>query len=143
MRLGMLLVLSATLFSCGQPQESIENSSLVSHNYEEIEGLAISWEGFFLVPEPHYFVYVYLPGCMHCESIKDIVITFALDPDNPPLCFIEAFPEIPRGTDASKTIGVSSFENVFVTGWPTLFTVSFGVIENHIAGAKMIRLALS
>mgnify|MGYP001167468732 CR=1 FL=1 len=132
-RIGMLC--ATLLFSCQGPESSVPS---MTYTYDEIETRIIPWENLFDVEESHYYTLVFSKSCQHCLAIEERVIRYALSDSQPPLFFIEATPDIPKGTSISATLGATSVEAVYVLGWPTLLEIEEATLVSHVAGEKAI-----
>ena len=74
---------------------------------------------------------------MHCLSIKDQIEEFA-DTSIIPFYFVQYTDEIPIGTNVEITIGVTSVEECFIKGTPTLILIENGAVSFNIAGTEII-----
>lgn len=99
--------------------------------------LSMTWIDLFAHTEELYLVYVYSDTCMHCLSIKDQIEEFA-DTSIIPFYFVQYTDEIPIGTNVEITIGVTSVEECFIKGTPTLILIENGAVSFNIAGTEII-----
>ena len=55
-----------------------------------------------------------------------------------PFYFVQYTDEIPIGTNVEITIGVTSVEECFIKGTPTLILIENGAVSFNIAGTEII-----
>ncbi len=132
-----LLVSMFSLISCSGEEVASESSQTSEHTYEEVSYLQIEWNDIFCVDEIYYLVYIYSEYCGHCNSMKNSIIDFALNPAKP-LYFLKFSSEIPVSTNVENTIGASDVSEVSILGTPTLLEIYDKKITSNIAGASEI-----
>lgn len=76
------LLLFFILTSCS----TASDSSIIKHDYSEIQDIQISYLDVFNQKEDEYYVYYYQTTCYYCHGIKSKIINYALN--NPPFYFI-------------------------------------------------------
>lgn len=102
-----------------------------------IEKSISSWNELFAHTDEAYLNYIYSDTCLHCLSIKDEMEEFANN-SVIPIYFILFNDEIPIGNDLEKTIGVTTIDQCFIKGTPTLILIENGAVSFNIAGATNI-----
>jgi len=142
MRIPMLFSVSFLLVSCDRSLSLPTTSELFPHDYKEVAAFSIAWEGLFFVAEPDYYVYVYSPGCSHCQAIKDEVIDYALHQPPIPLYFVLADASIPKGSSPEKNMGATTLEEVVIAGWPSLLEIKTAILIKYLLGTVAIRSEL-
>ncbi|MCX5775624.1 MAG: hypothetical protein NTV44_04610 [Firmicutes bacterium] len=142
MRHPSIFLLSFFLVSCFHGNEVSSTSAPPSHTYTEVAAFSIAWEGIFSLKETDYYIYVYFPGCSHCQSLKNDVIDYALSDPQIPLYFVLGSKDIPKGTNPDKTLGATSLDEVFIVGWPSLIEIKTKVLIKHLIGTAAIRSEL-
>lgn len=50
-----------------------------NYDYTDVENLHIGYDRLYSQINDHYYVYLYILGCLECNSLKDIVISCALN----------------------------------------------------------------
>jgi len=142
MRIPMLFSVSFLLLSCQGGLSLPSSSGLLSRDYEEVAVFSIAWEGIFFIAEPDYYVFVYSPGCSHCQALKDIVIDYALNRPRIPMYFVLANASIPKGSNPEQTLGATAIEEAFIVGWPSLIEIKTAVLIKYLLGTEAIRSEL-
>lgn len=134
-----LIVLPAlfALISCkGSNVDSINEQSLTSKDYNEIEAYKISWNDIFAIESNDYYVYFYSTTCSHCKSIKNQIIDYALKEGS--MYFIEFSDEVVISKDIKNTIGATSVSELSILGTPSLLEILDHRVSLNIAGSKAI-----
>ena len=127
------LLLSCLVLSGCSTSENVQKE----FDYSDFENLKISWNLTFFAAKSQYFLYIYSLECLHCNNIKNEVLSFAND-DVFPIYFCEWNSDIPAGDDAQKTIGSTSIDEVFILGVPTLLQIDNGVLTSNCAGTNSV-----
>ncbi len=140
MKKRIVLLCAALLLSCQVPEISV---SSIDYTYDDIETRVIPWETLFDRSEHHYYALVFSRSCQHCLAIEEEVVRYALSDNIPPMLFIEATKDIPKGTPISSTLGATTVNAVFILGWPTLLEIEEGTLLSHVAGEKAITQKLA
>ena len=131
----LLLFLLITLTSC-QETSPLNFCDTKDHDYDEIAERIITWEAIFSIQKADYYCYIFSTRCSHCNNIKSLVISTALDNDN--FFFVLFISDIPISSDVSNTIGATSYIDVTVLGTPTLLRIENGMLTMNIAGENQI-----
>ena len=77
--LPLTFILLTLLSSC-----SIRNDSdLIYEDYNQLEEYQITWRDLFSQSNSEYFVYIYSLSCLHCQNIKEEVISFVISEKYP------------------------------------------------------------
>ncbi len=129
---------AATVFPSFAYDESSNGSSqnTSTHSYEEVSAFFIPYEEIFLIDKISYYVYFYASWCPVCNEIKDKVISSALLNQN--IYFLNEPREIKYAENISSTIGVSSLENLYIVGYPSLIKISNQAVEKNLGGDILI-----
>ena len=129
------LIFLPCLFAITSCKEEM-SSQLTSRTYEEVIDKEILWGNIFDIDLDDYIVYFYSPSCGHCRSIKDIIISYALETDN--FYLLRFNEEVVVSHDVSKTIGVKDIENLSILGTPALIEIEEHEVIKNIAGSQAI-----
>ena len=144
MKRALLLMVFTLLFGgCTKnikqtSQTSIEEMS--HYDYDVIKEKIINWNDLFSVEKDHYNAYIYSKTCVHCNEIKQDIISYGLNHDD--FYFIEYNKSIPVSESVDATIGKSNVEEISILGTPTLLTIENGILIKNIAGGKAILEAI-
>ncbi len=123
---AIFTLLSLTLLSINSCQISQNNDTYSTYDYDLVNDKHINYEDIFNINMNHYFVYIYSKTCFYCISIKDEIIHIGLNNDD--IFFIEYNESIPINEDIDSTIGVSSVDDLFIIGTPTLIEIVGGKV---------------
>lgn len=128
MRKLVCLILALFLGACAYPRYEF---SMTSHDftYEDVSHKKIEWEEILKQKDEIYCVYIYQIQCLHCQQIKNFVISFALL-NLIPIYFIHYDSSIPRCLDNSNIICVE--------GVPLLFKIVNGCVVNEVLGSEAV-----
>lgn len=131
--LSLTFILLTLLSSC-----SITNhSDLIYEDYNQLEEYQITWRDLFLQSNSEYFVYIYSLSCLHCQNIKEEVISFVIS-EKYPTYLIEYTKDIPISNNVEDCIGSSSYVEVTIKGTPSLLQIKNGYLILNVAGSKEI-----
>lgn len=131
--LSLTFILLTLLSSC-----SITNSSdLIYEDYNQLEEYQITWKDLFSLSNSEYFVYIYSLSCLHCQNIKEEVISFVIS-EKYPTYLIEYTKDIPISNNVEDCIGSSSYVDVTIKGTPSLLQIKNGYLILNVAGSKEI-----
>lgn len=144
MKKFLLIISILFLTSCVEQNSTISFSSIssiaisneIEHEYSEISYYRLNWNEIFNVEKDDYYVYLFSTTCSHCSSIKNKIIEFALNNRN--VYFIEDSAEIIFKNDVNYTIGLTSFENLAILGFPSLLKITNKILNKNIAGTEKI-----
>lgn len=144
MKKFLLIISILFLTSCVEQNSTISFSSIssvaisneIEHEYSEISYYRLNWNEIFNVEKDNYYVYLFSTTCSHCSSIKNKIIEFALNNRN--VYFIEDSAEIIFKNDVNYTIGLTSFENLAILGFPSLLKITNKILNKNIAGTEKI-----
>lgn len=144
MKKFLLIISILFLTSCVEQNSTISFSSIssiaisseIEHEYSEISYYRLNWNEIFNVEKDNYYVYLFSTTCSHCSSIKNKIIEFALNNRN--VYFIEDSAEITFKNDVNYTIGLTSFENLAILGFPSLLKITNKILNKNIAGTEKI-----
>lgn len=131
--LSLTFILLTLLSSC-----SITNhSDLIYEDYNQLEKYQITWKDLFSQSNSEYFVYIYSLTCLHCQNIKEEVISFVIS-EKYPTYLIEYTKDIPISNNVEDCIGSSSYADVTIKGTPSLLQIKNGYLILNVAGSKEI-----
>lgn len=100
--------------------------------YFDVEEKHISWEELYSINEINYFVYIYQINCLHCNEIKQDILTISLS-NLLPIYFIHYDDSVPLcGTDSGACI----------YGTPTLLKISNYEITKKATGSEEVKKTL-
>lgn len=119
------------LSSCAN-SSSVGGLPHISYSYDDVIDYYASWENVFSIDMPNYNIYIYSIHCAHCANLKDHIIPYALEHKN--IFFIEYTKDIPIGSNADSTIGITSIDNLFIKGTPSLINITESVVTANLAG---------
>lgn len=135
--LSLTFILLTLLSSC-----SIRNDSdLIYEDYNQLEEYQITWRDLFSQSNSEYFVYIYSLSCLHCQNIKEEVISFVIS-EKYPTYLIEYTKDIPISNNVEDCIGSSSYVEVTIKGTPSLLQIKNGYLILNVAGSKEISSVL-
>ncbi len=120
------LVILTLLTSC-----HIEESVSITRNESEIY---VQFESVFDYNTGYF--YFYMDGCASCDSLKNHIVTYALNNDN----FYLVIPsnKFNYGYDRSINIGVTNYQDIVITGFPTLLEIKNHKVSNNYVGVNEI-----
>lgn len=131
--LSLTFILLTLLSSC-----SIRNDSdLIYEDYNQLEEYQITLKDLFSQSNSEYFVYIYSFSCLHCQNIKEEVISFVIS-EKYPTYLIEYTKDIPISNNVEDCIGSSSYADVTIKGTPSLLQIKNGYLILNVAGSKEI-----
>ncbi len=134
MRKLVCLVLTLFLGACTCPYYELSKGSC-DFTYEDVSHREIKWEEMLRQNDEIYYVYIYQIQCLHCQQIKNFVISFTLF-NLVPLYFIHYISSIPRCLDDSAIICVE--------GVPLLFKiVNQCVVDKALGSEEVVNFLLS
>lgn len=109
----------------------------IERDYDDFKDVEITWEKAFSPAKPSYFLYIYSKTCGHCQEIKQDVLSFVAH-DYFPTFLINYSDEIPVKRNPEKTIGVIRYEDLYISGTPTLIHIDGGAVFHNIVGTTEI-----
>ena len=120
------LVVLTLLTSC-----HIEESVSITRNESEIY---VQFENVFDYNTGYF--YFYMDGCTSCDSLKNHIVTYALNNDG----FYLVIPsnKFNYGYDRSINIGVTNYQDIVITGFPTLLEIKNHKVSNNYVGVNEI-----
>lgn len=131
--LSLTFILLTLLSSCS----IINGSDLIYEDYNQLEEYQITWKDLFSQSNSEYFVYIYSLSCLHCQNIKEEVISFVIG-EKYPTYLIEYTKDIPISNNVEDCIGTSSYVEVTIKGTPSLLQIKNGYLILNVAGSKEI-----
>ena len=135
-------VLLTGCFSFFPKQEEIKEEKTkqeITHSYDEVESLTIFWSEIFKQSESEYYVYLYSETCSHCNSIKDLMIEYALT-QKTTIYFIKSSSEHNLSDIAST--GVNNLSDLYIRGYPSLLKLKDKTVISNLAGVTPIKTEL-
>ena len=132
------LFLLLPLVGCSKEKTEsfIEEDSIVSHDYSEIENRIIKWPKILSQEDKFYYGYIFSKTCGHCQEIKDKVIDYAIRKNN--IYFVEFDNSIPIVGEINSTINATYYEDIGILGTPTLLQIFDHTLIANVAGSKNI-----
>ncbi len=125
-------------FDSGNITQEDNTITIGTYSYDDIKDITIKWDDIFAMTPHNYFVYFYSPYCGHCQSIKDLVINYSKRGEIT-MYFVEASTEVVVAKDTHLTIGVTSIEQLWILGYPSLVKIESVAVVVNIAGANAIK----
>lgn len=112
-------------------------------NYNDYTEYTLKYESSILKKSGTYYVYFYGENCSHCNSIKKTVFTYMEDNNEdgklPTLYLYKVTgKENFVSSDGTNLVGVSKYEDLKLTGTPTLILVTDGVVQSAYQSASEI-----
>lgn len=129
------LVLTALFTSCS-PAESEQMSKNAFSEYKITIDQKIMWSNCLSQNEDHYLVFFFSETCVHCHEIMGDVLSFA-ESNILKMYFLnikEQDSKIPISNNIDSTIGMSSVDELFIAGTPTIIEVESWLVKANIAG---------
>ncbi len=133
MKLFFIIQVPIFLISCSASNNS---STIANYEYDMVANLHLDFKNIFNVDKKEYYVYFYSKNCLHCLLLKNEIIPLALKKDN--LFFVEYVDEIPIGSNVIATIGVTSIDEFFIVGTPTLIYINDQRVEINTCDEDII-----
>lgn len=120
------LVILILLTSC-HIEESVSIMRDESEIYVQFESIFDYNTGYF---------YFYMDGCISCDSLKNHIVTYALHNDD----FYLVIPsnKLNYGYDCSINIGATNYQDIVITGFPTLLEIKNYQVSNNYVGVNEI-----
>lgn len=130
---------SILLSSCSSYPAS---KTFLNYSYSDVLKFQISYESLLKMKDFEYFAYIYSANCLHCESIKNEVISFALE-EKYPMYFITYTLDIPVLQHIESTINQNTLDKVGILGTPSLIQIIDGHVKLNVCGGDIITSILS
>ena len=136
LRLRILPVFLTAMFASCSPAASEQMSKNAFSAYEIVQNNQIIWSELFNQKEDHYLVFFYSETCGHCHQIMgdviafsetEIVYTYYLNTQE------QGF-RIPIKNDVDITRGMSTVDELFIAGTPTIIEIKNHIVFNNIPG---------
>ena len=128
-------VLTALFASCS-PAKSEQMSKNAFSEYNINASQKIKWSDCLSQKEDHYLVFFYSETCSHCHEIMGDVLSFNED-KIVSMYFLDikaSDTKIPISSNIESTIGLSSIDDLFIAGTPSIVEVEKSVVKVNIAG---------
>ena len=128
-------VLTALFASCS-PAKSEQMSKNAFSEYNINASQKIKWSDCLNQKEDHYLVFFYSETCSHCHEIMGDVLSFNED-KIVSMYFLDikaSDTKIPISSNIESTIGLSSIDDLFIAGTPSIVEVEKSVVKANIAG---------
>lgn len=136
LRLCILPFLMAAMFTSCAPVESEPSSENSISENKEYPRSQLTWQECLSQEESHYLIYFYSDTCAHCHEIIEDVLAFYED-EVTKLYFLninEGEIEVPISSDIDLTIGMTTVDNLFIAGTPTIIEVEDGRVKANVPG---------
>ena len=136
----LFLLSSLLLASCSLKQAENNDYPEDKHTYEDVCDLQIAWKEVFNQAEDEYLVYFYSEECGYCKLIKDEVIDYC-QKEIYPMYFVDVLHDEDKVIKKPPAIveGISSIDELFIFGTPSLMKIKEKVVTNYYAGVQSIR----
>lgn len=135
-----------TLNSCSNAfnnnSNNYNNSNTSGYSYDDIKERKIAWNMINKCAKSQYFVYFYMENCLHCNEIKQYIISLAIE-EKVDIFFVEKNDEIVIGKYIENTIGESLLDYIFIAGYPSIILFNEGVVKDNVLGKNDILNLLS
>ena len=129
------LLLVATFASC-TPAKSEQMSKNAFSEYEIVLNQQIEWSSLLSQIETNYLIFFYSETCPHCHEIMEDVIEFATS-EILKTYFLDTKKseiKIPIKNEVYETIGITSIDELFIAGTPTIIEVDEGMVRANVPG---------
>ena len=136
LRLRILPVFLTAMFASCSPAASEQMSKNAFSEYEIVQNNQIIWSEIFTQTEDNYLVFFYSETCGHCHEIMGDVIAFS-EAEIVRTCYLNTQEQgfkIPINSAIELTIGISTVDELFIAGTPTILEVKNHIVTNNIAG---------
>lgn len=115
-------------------------------SYETFKDQHLSPKTAFTAQQGDYYVYFYKEDCRNCTAVKDLIFAQAKDKEMP-LYFInekDVAVVLNRTKDRDyNNYGATSFNEIYIYGYPTVFLIRNGRIIAQFIGSGEITKELS
>lgn len=126
MKKTIILLILVLLTSC-----HIEKSVSITRNVSEIY---VQFESVFDYNTGYF--YFYMDGCVSCDSLKNHIVTYALN--NNDFYLVIPSNKFNYGYDRSFNNGVTNYQDIVITGFPTLLEIKNYQVSNNYVGVNEI-----
>ena len=136
-KLRILPFMLTALFASCSPAESEQMSKNAINEYEISADQKIAWSNCLNQIEDHYLVFFYSDTCTHCHEIMGDVLSFS-ETKILKTYFLnikEQDIKIPISNNIESTIGVSSINDLYIAGTPTIIEVENRTVKANVAGS--------
>lgn len=120
------LVILFLLASC-----QIDESVFITRNENDIY---VQFEHVFDYNKGYF--YFYMDGCVSCDSLKNHIVTYALN--NNDFYLVIPSNKFNYGYDRSFNNGVTNYQDIVITGFPTLLEIKNYQVSNNYVGVNEI-----
>lgn len=105
----------------------------------------INKEQIFQIDEEKYYVFIYRDGCTYCGKVKPFLldyVTYSKKNNTAPIYAINyaASTNVTLGKDTDNTVGLTSSEELTITGFPRVLVIENGVITEGLKTSAIISL---
>lgn len=130
-----------TLLSAAILTACTSNGEVIEHNYHEIKDKLISWDDIFIQKEDSYLIYFYSERCIHCNEIKQEIISFFLE-DITTMYFVCTNIKAEFGP-TKELNGIDSINDFYIFGTPFLLELKNHIVEDYYAGVNEVKDRIS
>ena len=127
-------------FGCSENSEKQyvpnQQTTVLNHDYEEVQDYELMWETMFDVNSSDYYVYIYSTTCNHCEELKNYIIEKALTLGN--IYFVKGSSKDQIGYDSNKSKYAENPGDIWILGYPTLLKITGHKCMKNLAGNTQI-----
>ena len=135
-RLRILPLLLTAMFASCTPATSEQMSKNAFSEHEIVIIQQIKWSTVLSQKESQYLVFFYSETCAHCHKIMGDVIAFS-ESEIVKTYFLDikqSETKIPIKNEIDETIGVTSVNDLFIAGTPTIIEVEEGMVKANVPG---------
>ena len=135
-RLRILSLVLVAMFASCAPAKSEQMSKNAFDEYEIVNNQQIKWSTVLSQIETDYLIFFYSETCPHCHEIIEDVISFSTS-EIMKMYFLDtkkSETKIPIKNEIDETIGVTSIDDLFIAGTPTLIEVEEGMVKANVPG---------
>ena len=119
------------LSACSQSENSSESFKAYK-DFEAVVNNSITWPEILNQQEKSYIIFFYSETCAYCHEMQQEVIDFAITCPLKTYFLNTSENTVPIKED--KVINVKNYEEVSITGTPTILEVNDATITDNIAG---------
>ena len=135
-RLRILPLLLTAMFASCTPATSEQMSKNAFNEHEIVNKQQIKWSTVLDQNETNYLVFFYSETCPHCHEIMGDVIAFS-ESEIVKTYFLDtkkSETKVPIKNEVDETIGVTSIDDLFIAGTPTIIEVQEGMVKANVPG---------
>ena len=132
-------LLTLLLLTGCQKNVVVEEPTVTPLDYDITIEDTIKWSDLFLQEEERYLVYVYSETCGYCKMIKQDVLSYYLLNKDRMYFVCSSKDEVPFDITKDIPIGISTVENLYLRGTPTMLEVENKCLSKVYEGSESIK----